>query len=98
MKLYRTIALLLCLFLSSGLTAGCEEQEVKSAVSKLARMISANLIGDLDEARIALHEREWDMAARYLERFLRTATDADERWEAWNSLIDATERSGPDRR
>ncbi|MDR2726592.1 MAG: tetratricopeptide repeat protein [Deltaproteobacteria bacterium] len=98
MSVYRGIALFVCLGLLAGLAAGCEEREVKTAISKLARTVSTNLIGDLEEARIALHEREWDRAARYLERFLRIATDPDERWEAWNSLIDATERAGQDRR
>lgn len=95
---YRRIIVLLCLGLLCGLAAGCDEREVKAAISKLARTVSANLIGDLEEARIALREREWNRAARYLERFLRTAMDQDERWEAWNSLIDATERASQDRR
>jgi len=96
--MYIRIALLLCLGLFSVLAAGCDEREMKAAISRLARTVSANLIGDLDEARIAMNEHEWDRAARYLERFLRTATDPDERWEAWNTLVDATERAGQDRR
>ena len=98
MNFYRRIALCLCLGLLSGLAAGCEEREVKTAIGKLARTVSVNLIDDLEEARTALNEREWDVAARHLERFLRTAKEPDERWEAWNSLIDATERATQDRR
>ncbi len=91
-------SLLACGLVIMSLLAGCDTDAAKTAISKLARAVSGAVVSDLDEARIALREGEWDRAERYLERFLRTATDPAERWEAWNKLIDATERSGQDRR
>ena len=97
MRFWR-IGLLCCILAFSGMAAGCEDADMKAAVSKLARAVSGTLISDLEDARIAMKEGEWDRAERSLERFLRTATDPEERWEAWNSLIDATEKAGQDQR
>lgn len=51
------------------------------------------LADDLSEARRAMREGDAATAQRYLERCLRSATDPDRRWEAWNELL-GTARAG----
>lgn len=94
----RRAGLLTTIIVLSLLTSGCDELDIKDKVSRLARYVSGVVVNDLDEARIAIRQGEWERAEKYLERFLRVATDPEERWEAWISLVDATERAGQDRR
>lgn len=48
------------------------------------------VVDDLDEARSAISNHNWTLAERLLERYLRVQDDPDKRWEAWQSLIEAT--------
>lgn len=48
------------------------------------------VVDDLAEARSAISNHNWALAERLLERYLRVQDDPDKRWEAWQSLIEAT--------
>lgn len=48
------------------------------------------VVDDLSEARTAITNHNWTLAERLLERYLRVQEDPDQRWEAWQSLIEAT--------
>ena len=92
------IAALGCLTLS-----GCEETanmklEAKRLLSRFVRAVAEPIVSDLDEATFAIHEGEWQRAEKHLERFLITETDAEERWQAWQKLLEVTERAGQDKR
>ncbi len=91
------IAALVCCQLGGCDTAQLK-LEVKSLVSRFVRAVAEPLVSDLDEARMAMSDREWNRAEKHLERFLREAQDPEERWEAWQKLIEATERGGQDKR
>lgn len=43
---------------------------------------------DFAAARQAQAERNWPLAERLLQRFLRTEQDAEKRWQAWQALIE----------
>ena len=88
---------LLCCTLTACDTAQLK-LEVKSLISRFVRAVAEPLVSDLDEGKLAMRDREWQRAEMHLERFLRTATEPEERWEAWQKLIEATERGGQDRR
>ncbi|MCL2123553.1 MAG: tetratricopeptide repeat protein [Desulfovibrionaceae bacterium] len=49
-------------------------------------------INDLDEAKAAISQRDWPRAERVLERYLRTAENPQQRWEAWMLLVDVYSR------
>lgn len=53
---------------------------------------------DLEEARVAAQERNWTLAERLLQRYLRTEQEPDKRWEAWRRLLEVTRGAGPDPR
>ena len=62
------LALCLCLVFA-GFLCACKDQ---------------SMVGDdLSAARTAVSLRDWSLAERLLERYLREARDADSRWEAW---------------
>lgn len=47
-----------------------------------------SLIGDdLEAARTAVGKRDWPLAERLLERYLREEHNSDKRWEAWQQLL-----------
>ena len=50
-------------------------------------------VSDLDEARKAVQQRDWPLAERLLERYLRTEENPRDRWEAWVLLMDISIRS-----
>lgn len=78
-------AVLLGLMLSSvALGPGCDRLPVVG--------------NDLDEARAAIQARNWTLAERLLERYLRTQQDADLRWEAWQRLLEVAGSAGADMR
>jgi len=49
-------------------------------------------INDLDEAKAAISQRDWPRAERLLERYLRSAENPQQRWEAWTRLVDIYSR------
>ncbi|MDE7064304.1 MAG: hypothetical protein K2O70_02390, partial [Desulfovibrionaceae bacterium] len=53
---------------------------------------------DLEEARVAAQERNWTLAERLLQRYLRSEQEPDKRWEAWRRLLEVTRGAGPDPR
>lgn len=53
---------------------------------------------DLEEARTAIQARNWTLAERLLERYLRTQQDANKRWEAWQRLLEVAGSAGVDAR
>ena len=48
----------------------------------------AELGDDFAAARQAQAERNWPLAERLLQRFLRTEQDAERRWQAWQALME----------
>ena len=58
-----------------ALLAGCEKMP---------------LTDDLQEAKTAMQQGEWGNAQKLLERFLSTAREPEERWDAWNRLIETS--------
>ncbi len=50
---------------------------------------------DLQEGKAALREGDWSRARKLLERYLSTARNPDARWEAWNRLVEASDRIRP---
>lgn len=59
---------------------------------------NALVVDDLAEARSAISSHNWTLAERLLERYLRVQDDPDNRWEAWQSLIEATNSASPEPR
>lgn len=56
---------------------------------------------DLSQAREAVSQRQWSLAERLLERYLREAQDsqdADSRWEAWQQLLVVVNAAGQEPR
>lgn len=43
---------------------------------------------DLEAARTAVSKRDWPLAERLLERYLREEQNPDKRWEAWQQLLE----------
>lgn len=64
---------LLCLVICLAMT-GCDGR--------------AELADDLTAARQAQAERNWPLAERLLQRFLRSEQDQEKRWEAWQTLVE----------
>ena len=64
------------------------------------------LADDLADARAAVAERNWPLAERLLERYLREDTkdterrgpEAERRWEAWQLLLQVLNAAGPESR
>ena len=88
---WRALALpLLCLLALAG--AGCDRGQI--------------LADDLADARAAVAERNWPLAERLLERYLREETkgaerrgpEAERRWEAWQLLLQVLNSAGPESR
>lgn len=71
----RSIIYSIALCTCVALSAGCQNSLV---------------VDDLEEARTAIINHNWTLAERLIERYLRVQDDADKRWEAWQSLIEAT--------
>lgn len=53
---------------------------------------------DLEEAKVAIQERNWTLAERLLERYLRTQRNSEKRWEAWQKLVDVSGSAEADQR
>ncbi len=56
---------------------------------------------DLSQAREAVSQRQWSLAERLLERYLRESQDsqdADSRWEAWQQLLVVVNAAGQEPR
>lgn len=49
---------------------------------------------DLEAARAAVSKRDWPLAERLLERYLREEQNPDKRWEAWQQLLTVINFSG----
>lgn len=77
----RALAALLLLTLVPAALTGCRDMALES---------------DVAEARQAVRAGELTRAEKLLERYLRTAQDKEERWVAWNMLLDVTAQSTPD--
>lgn len=61
-----------------------------------AMLPQTNLLGnDMQEAQAAARDGEWTRAQRYLERYLRSEENPDQRWVAWELLMDVSRRSDP---
>lgn len=54
--------------------------------------------GDLERARTAMHERNWPLAERLLERYLHDGKDPAQRFEAWLALLDVLNATRPQNR
>lgn len=89
----RAAALALALILGLvGLLPACDRQQL--------------LADDLTGARAAVAQRNWPLAERLLERYLREETkdaerrgpEAERRWEAWQLLLQVLNSSGPESR
>lgn len=89
---WRPVArLLLCLLALWGV-AGCDRGQI--------------LADDLADARAAVAARNWPLAERLLERYLREETrdaerrgpEAERRWEAWQLLLQVLNTAGPESR
>ncbi len=73
------------------------------ATGMLLATLSAATVGcdrlplgdDLQEGKTALREGDWSRARKLLERYLSTEQDSDARWEAWNRLVEASDRLQP---
>lgn len=72
------------LVLWASLSAGCEQ--------------NALLADDLGAARAAVVERNWPLAERLLERYLREEQNPDKRWEAWQQLLTVVNSANPEAR
>lgn len=88
MKILRRVCgkgLTLCLCLVfAGFLCACKDQ---------------SMVGDdLSAARTAVSLRDWSLAERLLERYLREARDADLRWEAWQQLLVVLNAAGQEPR
>lgn len=58
-----------------------------------------SLVGDdLSAARTAVSVRDWSLAERLLERYLREARNPDLRWEAWQQLLVVVNAAGQEPR
>lgn len=69
------------------------------AVCLLGGCSDNSLMGDdLTAARAAVTRRDWPLAERLLERYLRETQDPDQRWEAWQQLLAVLGASGPEGR
>lgn len=66
------------------LAAGCEQNTL--------------LADDLSAARTAVAERNWPLAERLLERYLREEQNPDKRWEAWQQLLTVVNSANPEAR
>lgn len=64
----------LCLLL---FTSGCKDQH-------------ASQRDELDDARVALAEKDYIEAEKCFERYLRRYPDGEERWAVWNHMVDLT--------
>jgi hypothetical protein len=103
MRRYSGAAVAVIVALGCLMLSGCEETasakfEAKRLLSRFVRAVAEPIVSDLDEATFAMHEGEWQRAEKYLERFLITETDVEERWQAWQKLLEANERAGQDKR
>lgn len=79
------------LLLVSLLLPGCD-----SLPDLQALLPQTNLLGnDMQEAQAAARDGEWARAQRYLERYLRSEEDPDQRWVAWELLMEVARRSDP---
>lgn len=58
----------------------------------------ALLTDDLGAARAAMAERNWPLAERLLERYLREERNPDQRWEAWQQLLSVVNSANPEAR
>ena len=82
----RRLALAVAFCFCLGL-AGCESQVLQG--------------DDLSQAREAVAQRQWSLAERLLERYLREAQDSqsvDDRWEAWQQLLLVVNAAGQEPR
>ncbi|WP_022655333.1 hypothetical protein [uncultured Desulfovibrio sp.] len=59
---------------------------------------NALLADDLSAARMAVAERNWPLAERLLERYLREEQNPDKRWEAWQQLLTVVNSANPEER
>ena len=75
-----SLCLALCpaLFLSLFMLAACDRVPVVAS--------------DLEGARLAMQQRDWPLAERLLERYLRGEENAQQRWEAWMRLVEIYSR------
>jgi tetratricopeptide (TPR) repeat protein len=98
--MFRAMLRVAGLVLLSLALGACEKPDidVKAELSRLMHRLYGTLVSDYDEASIALSEGDWDRAAKYLERFLRTEKDPEKRWPAWELLLTASGRAAHDRR
>ncbi len=80
----RSCLLLAALALWACLATGCEQD--------------ALLTDDLGAARAAMAERNWPLAERLLERYLREKQNPDQRWEAWQQLLSVVNSANPEAR
>ena len=80
----RSCLLLAALALWACLATGCEQD--------------ALLTDDLGAARAAMAERNWPLAERLLERYLREERNPDQRWEAWQQLLSVVNSANPEAR
>jgi tetratricopeptide (TPR) repeat protein len=96
-RLFRMVGLPV-LFLA--LMTGCEKPDVdlRAELSNLVQTFYDKVVNDYDEADLALRKGDWVRAEKYLERFLLTEKDPEKRWQAWSSLLLASDRAGHDRR
>lgn len=77
------LVLCLCLLLAGALCA-CKEGGMGG--------------DDLSAARTAVSVRDWSLAERLLERYLREAQNPDLRWEAWQQLLVVLNAAGQEPR
>lgn len=72
----------LCLLV--GLLCGCD---------RLSSLWSDMPGSDMAQAQAAMRDGQWTRAQRFLERLLVTEEEPDQRWEAWNLLLNAAGRA-----
>lgn len=83
--------------------SGCDwsqpwkELKTKTAqLSQFSLFPQTNLLSnDMQEAQAAVRDGEWTRAQRYLERYLRSEENPDQRWVAWELLMEVARRSDP---